>query len=502
MKNICFPLALLILCLSTNAQNIIPDFSSVDNQNSIFRFSKVIAVDDKLAIVAYDEIDQSTSELLILDQDGAIETSINLKSDTTGLSARLISDGENIILIGKTFTPGLSIDSTDQASRLFTYKSYDGEGNTINTTLLPVDPQDIGLESSSVFTGITVDVVLYTTFSSVAASNPKIAIEALETLIIEDNNDVSQYFNVFNIFNIESDSLLTIVDTGSIYRTIVDVVAIDSFAYLYAISGQTLDAIRSVHRVDLDGTITALEEPEDIYFFVRLVQYAEVMDDKIVEIAALASGNQGQNIGATRMKILDRNRNELLSKIIANDRAPFGESSLAIGKDSSIYAATVDVINRDNLPIQIQKLDANDLTEIWNIPLSRDTFGLFQSMAPTSDGGLVVVGSEQLPNQLYELYITKIDFSGVVSTMNFYSETPDWLQGPNPTNGILYFQQKHLSVSEEYTYEVFNLKGQLLKQNRLRNNSIDISILPSGQYICQIKNINGKVMSSSRIIKY
>lgn len=501
MKNIYFPLAFLLLCLSTNGQNIIPDFSSVDSQNSTSRFSKVISIDDKLVIIAYDEIDQSTSELVIFDEEGTIESSINLKSDTTGLSARLISDGENIVLIGKTFTPGLSIDSTDQASRLFTYKSFDSEGNSINTTLLPVDPQDIGLDFSSIFTGISVDVVLYTTRSTVAASNQKLAVEALETFVIEDN-DINQYYNVFNIFNLESDSLMTIVDTASIYRTIVDVVAIDSFAYLYAITGQTLDAIQNVHRIDSDGTITALEAPVDIYYFVRLIQYAEVMDDKIVEIAALSSNNQGQDIGATRIKILDKNRNELQSKIIADDRAPFGESSLTIGNDSSIYAATVDVINRDNLPIQIQKLDANDLTEIWNIPLSRDTFGLFQSMAPTSDGGLVVVGSERLPNQLYELYITKIDFSGVVSSINYYLETSDWLLGPNPTNGIVHFQQKYLSTPEQFTYEVFNQQGQLLEQNRLHSNRIDLSTFPSGPYICQIKNMNGKVMSSSKIIKY
>ena len=500
MKKYYLILALLCLYLSSFTQNIIPDFSDLDGQSSFSRFYKIQAMDDHLAMLFYDQTDQLVSELVIFDKDGLIKTTVNLRTDTTVVDVDLSTDGENLILIGKTFNPTITLDSAEQASRLFTYKKIDVNGNVLVDNLVPINPQDIGFTFSSLVNGIIGDVVVYTPDSRVTSANENLAIEIVETFNLDQDNNLRQYNNTFNIFTPNTKVRKTIIDT-SIYRTIADVLVIDSFAYLYALSGDELNNLQNVHRITSDGIITATDRPEGIYFAQRLIQYAERMDNKIVEVAALSKGPLLQEIGATKLTILDKKRNELQSKIIADNRAPFGKSSLCVDNNNSIYVATVDVINRANLPMQIQKLNADDLTETWNIPLSRETFGLFQSMAPTSDGGLVVVGSELLPNRQYEMYVTKIDFSGTVSTTSVLSQTEDWLLGPNPTTGLLYLKEKYLSREVNMTYEVFDQQGRLLQKNALTNSYIDISSISEGAYILQLKNAIGKVISCSKIVK-
>ncbi|NJM80572.1 MAG: T9SS type A sorting domain-containing protein [Flavobacterium sp.] len=53
---------------------------------------------------------------------------------------------------------------------------------------------------------------------------------------------------------------------------------------------------------------------------------------------------------------------------------------------------------------------------------------------------------------------------------------------PNPAVSILNLT----SVSEKATYNVYSLVGQMVLQGRISNSSIDVSALPSGNYLIEI----------------
>ncbi len=69
---------------------------------------------------------------------------------------------------------------------------------------------------------------------------------------------------------------------------------------------------------------------------------------------------------------------------------------------------------------------------------------------------------------------------------------------PNPTDGMLQVQLSN-SVGE-LKYDIFNVLGQVLKSNRLDNNTIDLSLLPNDIYLVKITDLDRNASITKKIV--
>jgi hypothetical protein len=110
------------------------------------------------------------------------------------------------------------------------------------------------------------------------------------------------------------------------------------------------------------------------------------------------------------------------------------------------------------------------------------------------------------PQIYYRLKIVDLDASFEYSkTILINSKTLEnsVLISPNPSNGIFNFNLGSDLISEEIRIDIFNVKGQLVHQEMIKNANqsfhLDLSHLSEGVYISQI-NTNNE-MISKRLIK-
>jgi hypothetical protein len=67
---------------------------------------------------------------------------------------------------------------------------------------------------------------------------------------------------------------------------------------------------------------------------------------------------------------------------------------------------------------------------------------------------------------------------------------------PNPANTILFIKTEDNSLSQ---YQIFNSIGQVMKQGKLTENSVDVSGLTKGIYFIQLNVKNGQMFNSKFI---
>jgi polyhydroxybutyrate depolymerase len=67
---------------------------------------------------------------------------------------------------------------------------------------------------------------------------------------------------------------------------------------------------------------------------------------------------------------------------------------------------------------------------------------------------------------------------------------------PNPANTILFIKTEDISLSQ---YQIFNSIGQVMKQGKLTENSVDVSGLTKGIYFIQLNVKNGQMFNSKFI---
>jgi hypothetical protein len=68
---------------------------------------------------------------------------------------------------------------------------------------------------------------------------------------------------------------------------------------------------------------------------------------------------------------------------------------------------------------------------------------------------------------------------------------------PNPAKTILFIKTEDNSLSQ---YQIYNSIGQVLKQGKLTEKSIDVSDLPKGIYFIQL-NVKNEQIFNSKFIK-
>jgi len=81
------------------------------------------------------------------------------------------------------------------------------------------------------------------------------------------------------------------------------------------------------------------------------------------------------------------------------------------------------------------------------------------------------------------------------------SAMPEFKVYPNPTNSVLRIEavNKPATISNTLSLEIFNVVGELIQNQKLIDNTIDLSDLPSGTYLLRITTNDGAVVK--RIIK-
>lgn len=144
---------------------------------------------------------------------------------------------------------------------------------------------------------------------------------------------------------------------------------------------------------------------------------------------------------------------------------------------------------------------------IWNF---LDTaFGLAQNRiydaVELPSGSIIACGYSQTLNPPKDWgWLIKVSKDGCVDTLNcFPVSNIEAFRGekqlqiyPNPATDFIYLD---LPEDERLEYQLFDLTGLLIRSGVISNRKIDISELPSGGYVLQIKSKNGVV--SKKIIK-
>jgi hypothetical protein len=146
-----------------------------------------------------------------------------------------------------------------------------------------------------------------------------------------------------------------------------------------------------------------------------------------------------------------------------------------------------------------------DLTPRWEYWYGGDAYYFLYSIAATSDGGCIMVGSRydyttQLPNR--DVYVVKVDENGlVVKTDELYPGLiKEAIVYPNPGNNEILL---HVAVQHRHSlFRLFDMKGRLTLQQLVngQQGNIDVSHLSPGTYIYQITNSSG-LNESGRWVK-
>ena len=92
----------------------------------------------------------------------------------------------------------------------------------------------------------------------------------------------------------------------------------------------------------------------------------------------------------------------------------------------------------------------------------------------------------------------KINFINCIS-VDEISNNSDIKIYPNPTDNKLYIE---LRENKPIIIEIFNLLGKAVYKNNVKTNfNIDISILAKGIFILRIKDENGNILKTQKIVK-
>ncbi|MFK7934852.1 MAG: T9SS type A sorting domain-containing protein, partial [Saprospiraceae bacterium] len=104
----------------------------------------------------------------------------------------------------------------------------------------------------------------------------------------------------------------------------------------------------------------------------------------------------------------------------------------------------------------------------------------------------------QVPQLYYRLKMVDTDGSFSYSPLvviNLKQENKEIQVYPNPTTGMLYFQ----NGTDSKNVEIFNSAGQLVKTKQLAEGNLDLNDLATGVYFIKISTLDGSIQYSERI---
>ncbi|MEM1216678.1 MAG: hypothetical protein AAGJ82_13375, partial [Bacteroidota bacterium] len=305
MKTV-FLLFLPICCL---AQTITPNYGELDQAECSQAFTQSAAVGELYAVANFFTTEGVSDAIVLLNEEGLIVTTLPLTIDNQQLDPMLYSDGTTLNTTGLAATLPLSLDSVALANRTFTVREYGTSGDVLSQLSEAVEPTEIGLRGGVFSVGINTNIVYYQPLSWIGAASEDWVVQVQENTRININEDntvdlLPGQQNSVSIFNRNDESLVRVTSENE-WRTLADLAIVDDHIWLYALRGDSLETLTSVHRLAPTGAIMVDTFQADAYIERGLVHYAEVMEGQLLEAIGLAGGPFGSAIRATTVQVRD-----------------------------------------------------------------------------------------------------------------------------------------------------------------------------------------------------
>jgi hypothetical protein len=482
------------------AQGVVtPEFGDVFGLSSSLDYTQSVPIADGYAVFNFFQTGNAENAVLIVDENGLIQTRVPIETDSTYYEPLLFSDGNTLFLAGYEGPSPAVFDSVNLSQRSWVIRSYDATAGMQELSRSPVLPGEIGVPVAERSYGINIQSSYYQPITQVAvASDSSItAITENLTVILDDSSGVPSVS--------QGNTVVTILDkhTGTVnrfanlaaekLRDLADIVSVGGKTILYSYRG---NSGFSIHTLGKEGDVLSSETDSSVFRGTDYAHYAiAIGEDSMVEVAATSSGLLLDEMKGTSVSIRNSAREVLLEKPEIPDEAPFGPTSLTASADGALFLATASLLaDRSSFPITLHKIDLESLETLWSLPLSRDTFGLYQSLVATPDGGAIVFGSSESGEDFLSK-VTKINPNNTTSTQQIYTQLQDWLLGPNPSTGAIHIHPDALRQQPNLRLMCYDYSGRLLIDRKVDADQLTLSGL-RGAHIVQLATSDGRVLDS------
>ena len=119
---------------------------------------------------------------------------------------------------------------------------------------------------------------------------------------------------------------------------------------------------------------------------------------------------------------------------------------------------------------------------------------------PTDDGGAIVFGTEKIAQRIYSTKVTKINSAGLTDVSQEYGALNSWIEGPNPTSGILYISPNAFQKHQNLSGKIYDLQGKLVRSFSIESTVLDVPGMNSGTYVVLILGEGNVVLDSKKIV--
>ncbi len=148
------------------------------------------------------------------------------------------------------------------------------------------------------------------------------------------------------------------------------------------------------------------------------------------------------------------------------------------------------------------KFDKN-LNKLWEKEYGdSSTYYLMYGLLVTSDGGCLMYGlRKQYTQGLYrELYVLKVNADGILTGETIIPLKDEICCYPNPAKDYIQFDLP--KGTDLANLELIDLSGRVVLAQKINHQApIDISFLPQGMYMYQVKNKMGALMGVGKVLK-
>lgn len=489
MRYVYFFLLMVIGTSQLNAQEVTKEFGDVARKTSENEVIQSVTIGNKIAVYTPFAIPSVSNSILILDQNGMIENSITVAAPNTYYDVQLYSDGTTLFLMGYQGSLPRSTNASDLGNRNFVFKSYDQNGTLIKEISQQVLATEIGVLKDDVVGNSNFE--FRQVISRAGAASNAVVVDIVELKPAETGQTTAR--NVISYYDRATDQLTRKILSDD-YLFVGDMAAIGKDIYFYAFSGTTINNSRTVHTIGTNAEVTSSVFESDAYIQSGIAHFAEVMGNEIIEALVVDRTAPSK----TRLSVLDNKREVKRTTDLPDKLYVFGEPSLTAGVDGSFFLFTQ---NRNNNPptSDVHKIDAATLSINWTVPITVDPFSLYQSLAPTTDGGAIVFGTFPFSQTSFVTAATKISDDGT-STSFVYAPQKDWVLGPNPNKGNLMIHQDALNFNKQLDCQVYDLSGKLISSIPITSTTLSVENISSGAFIVQLTDKDGVTHASKKIV--
>ncbi len=145
----------------------------------------------------------------------------------------------------------------------------------------------------------------------------------------------------------------------------------------------------------------------------------------------------------------------------------------------------------------------SELNKLWEKEYGNDTMFYFMNgVLATSDGGCLMYGYRVKYSQsdLKEAYVLKVDENGIITGETSIPLKDEIGCYPNPAKDYIQFDLP--KSTNMVSLELIDLSGRVVLAQKINHQApIDISFLPQGMYMYQVKGQNGALIGVGKVLK-